>query len=402
MGFFSKIFGKNDSNGISTDDHQSDDFTAALSMHLRGEIEPALTSYLKIAENDPEDFLAPFFSSAIKAGAGNVDEAAENLRSLSQRISLTGDGITKVISVNLASLVSNDSFISVPAVAEIVVTFGDVLKKSGFVQESAVCFEIAAGLVPSNAHVLHKLGDTLHDLRHYDYAESVLLEALKLAPNHWGSLYTYAVLLQDVGRFADAIAYYEQAVRLDPNHVRCQNNYGVSLLQVNRLEEALEHCTLAAGLAPDFPLAKINLGNINLMMQQYEAARTWYEEAIALDKNLAPAYFGLASAEQRLGGDTGRIRDLYLKTIELNPSLPDAHHALGNLLAGEGDHEALAHYLAAAHLNKSLMNLHTDFGRACLQMGRREEGLEHLKTALQQNPDDATAKKFLSEYAEKA
>ena len=75
---------------------------------------------------------------------------------------------------------SDDPFLSVTAVADIVISFGDILKKEGFVRESAVCFEIVAELVPDNAHVLYRLGDTLHDLCIYDYAESVLQEALKI------------------------------------------------------------------------------------------------------------------------------------------------------------------------------------------------------------------------------
>jgi len=400
MGFFSNVFRTNDKADKTTAEPREVDFIAALSMHLRGEVSPALSNYLKIAEELPDDNLAPFFAAAIKAGEGNIAEAAESLRSLSQRISLKGETISRAISLDLVALLSNEPFLTVPAVAEIIISFGDILKKEGFVQESAVCFEIATGLVPDNVHVLHRLGDTLHDLGIYDYAESVLLEALKHAPNHWGALYTYAVLLQDLKRYAEATTYYEKAVRLDPNHVRCQNNYGAALMMTNRLDEALAHCTLAAELAPDFLPVKINLGNIHLLLQEYETARTNYLEAISLDKNLAPAYFGLASVEKLLGSDSGRVRELYLKAIELNPSIPDAHHALGNLLAHEGKPEALSHFSAAAQLNNNLKNLHKDFGNACLQMGRREEAIEHLRIARQQDPDDVVTQETLSRLEE--
>ena len=400
MGFFNKIFRTNEKEDTDTSEPREADFIAALSMHLRGEVDLALSNYLKFAEEFPDDNLAPFFASAIKAGKGEIAEASESLRLLSQRISLQEETISRAISLNLVALMGNAPFLRVPAVAEIIVSFGDILKKEGFVQESAVCFEIAAGLVPENAHVLHKLGDTLHDLGIYDYAESVLLEALKFAPNHWGALYTYAVLLQDLKRYAEAITYYEKAVKLNPDHVKCQNNYGAALMMTNRLDEALAHCTLAVELAPDFLPAKINLGNIFLKLQEYETARTNYLEAISLDKNLAPAYFGLASAEFKLGCNSERIRELYLKVIELNPLIPDAHHALGNLLAHEGKPEALSYFSAAAQLNNNLQNLHKDFGNACLHLGKRDDALEHLKTALLQNPDDTATQETLSRLQE--
>ena len=400
MGFFDKIFMMNEKANGTTSEPRKVDLIGTLSLHLRGDKIPALDNYLKIAEEFPDDNLAQFLASAIKADQGNIVEAAENLRLLSKRISLREETISHALSLDLIAVMGEDLFLSVPGVADIIASFGDIIKKGGFVRESAVCFEIAAELVPDNTHVLHRLGDTLHDLGIYDYAESVLLEALKYSPSHWDTLYTYAVLLQDLKRYEEAVTYYEKAIKMNPDHVKCQNNYGAALMMVNRLDEALAHCTIAAELAPDFLPVMINLGNINLLLRQYETARTNYLEAISLDKNLAPAYFGLASAEHKLGSDSGRARELYLKVIELNPSIPDAHHALGNLLASEGNPEALSYFSAAAQLNNNLKNLHKDFGVACLQLGRREEALEHLVLAHEQNADDTATRDLLSRLEE--
>ena len=397
MSLFTKLFGTKVPADKKAAEPRKGDFIPALSMQLRGDLEPALSAYLKIAAELPDDTLAPFFAAAIKAGKGNTAGAVEGLRLLSGHISSGGKTISRAILTELVAQVGEESIhISIPAVAAIVESFGDLLKKDGFVQESAVCFEIAAGLVPDHAQVLHKLGDTLHDLRIYDYAESVLLEALNFAPNHWGALYTYAVLLQDLGRNEEAIPYYEKAVTFNPDHVNCQNNYGAALLRTNRLEEALAHCTLAAGLDPSSPFVKINLGNIHLLMGECETARACFVEAISLDSNLAPAYYGLGSVGQSLGSDPKQIQELYLKAIELNPSIPEAQYALGNLLANDGNPEALSHFSAAAQLNSNLSDLHKDFGNACLQLGRREEALEHLSIALRQNPDDSAVRDILA------
>lgn len=395
MAFFNKIFGTTVTADMSAAEPGDIDVITSLSMHLRGETAPALSAYMKIGEEDFDYNIARFFAAAIKAGNGNISESAESLQELSRRISLGGETISRVISEELVAMINNGPYIKAPAVAETVVSFGDHLKKEGFVQESAVCFEIGAGLVPNHANVLHKLGDTLHDLRLYDYAEAVLLEALKYAPYHWGALYTYAVLLQDLGRIDEAITYYERAVELNPDHAKCHNNYGAALMAANRLEEAITHCTLAAESDRNFPLAKINLGNIYLLLNSYEAARTCFTEAISLDTYLPIGYFGLGTAEDALGSDPRRIQELYRKAIELSPSFADAHHALGNLLARDNDPESLSHFSAAVELNDKLVNLHRDFANACLKLGRREEALEHIKIALQQNPDDVLARDIL-------
>jgi len=395
MSLFSKIFGTAGGADQAAAAPREYDFVATLSMQLRGELEPALALYQGAAALEPSDCLAPFFAAAIRAGLGDAAAAAESLRALSRQAASEEQSVSRKILLELTSQVGDES-VSLPAVAQLVAAFGDLLKKEGLLQESAVTFEIAAGLAPDNANVLHKLGDTLHDLRSYDYAESVLQGALQCAPNHWGALYSYAVLLQDLGRDEEAIACYQKAVIFHPGHAKCQNNYGAALLRTNRLEEALVHCNLAAGLDPASPFVKINLGNIHLLQQKYESARRFFSEAIALDATLAPAYFGLASVEQGAGGDPGRVRELYLKALEMNPSLAEAHLALGNQLAIEGNPEALPHFQSAARLNEHLWNLQRDFGFACLKLGRREEALEHLNQALSQDPDDAALKEALA------
>lgn len=396
MGIFTKMFGPKDSADKTVAEARGVDFFTALSLHLRGELDPALGAYLTIAAELPDYNLAPFFASAILAGTENTAEAADRLRGLSRRIAAGGETISRTITRDLFALMESEPTLKVPALAEVIVNFGDRLKQEGFVQESAVCFEIAVGLLPDHASVLHRLGDTLHDLGVYDYAESVLRKALEYAPNHWDSLYTYAVLLQDLGRFDEAIGCYDKAVTLYPDHAKCRNNYGAALLLTGRLDEALVHCTAAAELDPGLPLARVNLGNIHLLKQEYDTARNCFNDAISLDGNLAPAYFGLGSVEQSTGGDIARVRELYRRAIELSPSTPQFHHAMGNLLADEGDQEALAHFAAAARVHDSLKDLQRDFGNACLRLGQREEGLEHLRIALEQNPDDDMARKLLA------
>ncbi|MBJ6799863.1 tetratricopeptide repeat protein [Geomonas propionica] len=404
MGIFDKIFGKDSTQSRAatpvraTTPVRQMTFLTALSMHARGELEPVLAAYAGMVERDPDDLLALFFTAAAKAETGNVEQAVQTLREVSERLAEREESISRAVVVELSNLLVDDSVtVKRPAINEVVVAFGDLLKKEGYIREGAICFEIATGLAPDNAHMLHKLGDALHDLRLYDYAESVLKEALKHAPYHFGALYTYAVLLQDLGRNDEAIAHYEKAAKLVPTHVSCQNNFGAALLRANRVDEALEHCSTALELDPKAPLVKINLGYIYLVKQDFAAAAKSFSGAIELDDQLAPAYFGLASAKQALGADPQTIRELYLKVIEVNPSIAEAHHALANLLASQSDPQALVHYANALQLNSSLPNLRRDYGYACLQQGKRDEALEQLKLAVMLNPDDATARDLLAQ-----
>ncbi len=340
MGFFDKMFGPKESAAetAAAAVAPARDLFSALSLQLRGEIGQALDAYRQLGAERPDDTLAPFLAAAALAEQGDTAGGAEALRELSRRVASGGeDAISRAVARDLFALVNDEPALDVPRLAELIVTFGDRLKGEGFLQEGAVCFEVAAGILPEHASVLHRLGDTLHDLGVYDYAEAVLAKALEFAPNHWDSLYTYAVLLQDLGRFDEAIACYEKAVKINPDHVKCHNNYGAALMLTGRLDEALEQCARAAELDPSFTLAKVNLGNIHLLKQEYDSARSCFSAALGLDDRLAPAYFGLGAVEQSSGGAPARIRELYARAVELSPNNPQFYEALANLPAPEGE-----------------------------------------------------------------
>jgi len=403
MGFFDKMFGAKTKDDKPAIDPATGDFATALLQHQRGELDTALTIYQRLIQESPEDSLATFFAAAIKSVKGSTAEAADDLRSISQRAATNGETISAALLHDMGAVLSAGAAgIQVPAVADIIASFGDALKIEGLLQQAAVCFEISVALTPGNGNMLFKLGDTLHDLRIYDYAESVFLRALGSAPHHWGALYSYAVLLQDLGRDEEAIGFYERAVRLNPDHANSRNNFGAALLRHDRLEEALVQCSHAARLNPESPLVKINMGNIYLRKEEYETARTYFADAIALNGNLAQAYYGLATVEQLLNSEPEKIQALLLKAIELNPSIPHSYMAMGNLLSAQGSAEALQYFAKAVELNNDLNDVHKDFAKACLKQGKREEALEHLRIAVLQNPEDAFVQELLGKVEAEA
>lgn len=396
MGFFSKFFGTKEVGNDAAQTARGDDLFSALSLHLAGEADAAATLYRQLGAGQPAAILAPFLSATLLAAGGAVAEAAERLRELSRRCAADNAALSQCVVRELDTLFREELVFDVAAVAGIVVDCGECLKKKGFAAESAVCFEIASVFLPNDPAVLYQLGDTLHDLKNYSYAEKVLKKVLEIAPDHWFALYVYAVLLQDLGRYDEAISYFERAIALNPDHVKCQNNYGAALMQVGRLDEARFHCTLAAQQDPDFLQARLNLGNIHLLKTEYDSAKACFEQVLAVNSRISHGYIGLAAVELQAGGEGARAIALYRKALECPPPFPAVHHALGNLLLETGDVAALEHYAAAAGLYATLPGLHRDFGRACLHFGRREEGLEHLRLAIEQNPEDQAARELLA------
>jgi TolB-like protein/Tfp pilus assembly protein PilF len=126
-------------------------------------------------------------------------------------------------------------------------------------------------------------------------------------------------------------------------------------------------------------------------------AAALFEKVIATDPAYAPAYAGLAEAYAAmswqipgLSPDEGlkRMRPAALKAVELDPSLAEAHAAMGATLARELDwRSARASYERAIELNPSLTDIQTNYSNSTLlPVGDTERALQLLESALVTDP----------------
>jgi TolB-like protein/Flp pilus assembly protein TadD len=120
-----------------------------------------------------------------------------------------------------------------------------------------------------------------------------------------------------------------------------------------------------------------------------------FQQAIQRDANYAPAYAGLADAQNLLiyYGQAGRKEIAQAETsarraIELNDSLAEAHAALGfNLLFFKWKwREAEQHLRRAVALNPSNATAHRWYGEYLGVVGRTEESLQECRRAVQLDP----------------
>lgn len=125
-------------------------------------------------------------------------------------------------------------------------------------------------------------------------------------------------------------------------------------------------------------------------------AVSYFEQAIALDPNYALAHAGLAGALGPLGvlGYAPRdevyskMRAAATKAVSLDPSLPEAHVALGALFAhydwnwSEGEKE----FQRALEFNPNLPWAHLWYGYMLERLGRLEDALRHGQRAQELDP----------------
>jgi len=126
-----------------------------------------------------------------------------------------------------------------------------------------------------------------------------------------------------------------------------------------------------------------------------ERASEYFQKAISIDPNYAPAYAGLAQTYALFAGNTGP-RDEFVaagkkaanQALLLDPDLAEAHTALALLLSGEYNFtDEEREFKLAVTLDPNYATVHHWYGEVYLvQMGRFEEANREMQQALTLDP----------------
>ncbi len=247
---------------------------------------------------------------------------------------------------------------------------GAVLLRQGRVGEASVAFERALAIQPQFAApalnlVLARVGNG---------GEANEQQLMALIERTGGSSAVRAQLvalrasrLAEQERFREALPLYQQAVKLDPNNAPLLNNLAVVEDQLGMDREALMHLSRAMEIDPrlrvaqnnvgivhvhrgdhhkaahvfqsllrqdpNFHRAHYNLGVIYAAKGYVEDARQSFARASALAPSDADTVYNLALLARERGGDPMAERRGYERALQLDPSMREAHLALGTLLA---------------------------------------------------------------------
>jgi tetratricopeptide (TPR) repeat protein len=136
---------------------------------------------------------------------------------------------------------------------------------------------------------------------------------------------------------------------------------------------------------------------------QPEKAKSLLIELVQLDSSSVQGHFQLGLVYMKLG-DYPKAIDTYNKVAELDPQFPDTFFNLGYIYAKKKDYpKAEEMYgrvvkLAPAYLDEALFNL----GMVQEKQGKKEQCIENLEQALEVNPNNNLAKKFLTKLKGKS
>ncbi|HXI01980.1 MAG TPA: tetratricopeptide repeat protein, partial [Candidatus Saccharimonadales bacterium] len=174
-----------------------------------------------------------------------------------------------------------------------------------------------------------------------------------------------SVLAAAIAVGALAVPWFRQAsAGRTPSDIRAWYERGTHYMEEHQTEaevnEAIRLFTRAVGKEPGFAEAQAALGN------------AWWERYRLTHKNLYKE-------------EAQRAVEAALK---LSPDLPLAHNAAGYGLLVEGDADrARDEFLEATRGDASLASAWANLGQACARLGRYDEGLEAIRTAIRLRPD---------------
>jgi serine/threonine-protein kinase len=163
------------------------------------------------------------------------------------------------------------------------------------------------------------------------------------------------------------------------------------------LEQAIEHFHRAIGLDSMFVDACAALAIAHKLQGDFHFrrgtdaftdARRYAERALALDSMVPEAYAALAQARLRLDWDWEGAERSFVRALDLNPNLADAHWDYGYMLSHlRRWDEALSEMRTAVSLAPLNQDYLYELGVALAESGAFDEGLQVLDTARSKYPD---------------
>jgi Tfp pilus assembly protein PilF len=165
------------------------------------------------------------------------------------------------------------------------------------------------------------------------------------------------------GRAAEAAAQAEEVIRAYPQAGLAWLLLGRARLRQQQPQGAEAALHRAVELMPESVEAHFALGSVLLLQNEAAQAAACFRQAVRLKPTSATAYYSLGLCLLKLD-DTDGARDALEKAVLYRPQFSEAHRSLCVLLA---------------------------------RCGRPAEAAEHLRAALQIDPDDAAAQKKLDE-----
>ena len=153
------------------------------------------------------------------------------------------------------------------------------------------------------ANVYLQLGVRYLNLNKLEIAKENLQHAIRLDSKNAQAFNALAFLDEKINKIDDARTHYQTAIALTPDDLGVKNNYGRFLCEQSETENGMALLIAAAtdGLNERPWLAMTNLGRCYMKLAKYQEAETYFEQALQLNQNYAPALLEMQKVNYHQG-----------------------------------------------------------------------------------------------------
>ncbi len=232
------------------------------------------------------------------------------------------------------------------------------------------------------------------------------------------------VMLHLAGKNREALEQFRVALRQKPDLAGANLFAGLSEFELGELKAALPYLNRAEQLDPERPAPLLALGKLYLAMRNYSRANELYAKAVALDSQLAEAWYGLGVTDRSLAegilnkaARQGEARNEATKTkvqhlldgamqaltraVELDPNSAHTHLLMAESLSDAGKLvEAVSEYNAAIKLDPEMDAAYLGLASEYWKQHQFEEALPLLKHLLVKSPKDPEANAMMADILE--
>lgn len=189
----------------------------------------------------------------------------------------------------------------------------------------------------------------------------------------------------------DNFTLFTHALRVNPRSFVSHYNLGKAHEEAGRLADAVHHYSTAVAIRKDLTPAYIKLGVAKRKMGKPDEALAHFSEAVAVEPRSVDARnnYGVALAFR---GELTPALLHFFEALKVDPKEARTHYNLGVTLEQLGKPEsALAHYSQAHALEPTDADTLNNVGNLLRRMGRPAEAAAHFADAVRYNPRHAQA-----------
>ena len=221
-------------------------------------------------------------------------------------------------------------------------------------------------------------------------ASEKLRENVARSGETYESYYLEALILFKENQFLESLKKLERSIRLEKRDPMVNRLAGLNCVVLQRYDAARSFLEASAELAPNDPMAHYYLGRLYYTIQRFPQAVTEFEQVVKLNPSFAKGHDNLGLALEAVGSEEAAI-GAYRKAIELdeqqNSQSEWPYINLGKFLVTKNRfQESLKLLEKAVQINPKSAEACYVLGKVLDKLGRDEEAIKALKNSTSNDP----------------